>query len=100
MQEKRWHQIKTIFHRAVDTDPAERAGFLREACGVDRELLQEVESLLASDETPGSLLEKPIIEPGVIAGASSSLPRFDGAPSPAPTLPDRCEILRELGRGG
>jgi hypothetical protein len=40
MSPERWRQVKTLFHRAVECDPAARPQFLREACGGDPELLR------------------------------------------------------------
>src|SRR2546421_12027891 len=59
MTAERWQQVKAIFDRAVECDPATRAEFVRTACGQDPMLLREVESLLASGQAAGSLLEQP-----------------------------------------
>ena len=67
MNAERWQQVKTIFHRAAEYDPAARAGFLRESCGDDADLRSEVESLLASEQRPGSLLENPVLAAGAVA---------------------------------
>ena len=94
MTPERWQQVKAIFDQAVDREPASRAAFLRERCGNDEELQREVESLLASDQETGSLLENPLIGQATVA---SPLP----APSPAdgdsfgPYVP-----VRVLGEGG
>jgi WD40 repeat protein/serine/threonine protein kinase len=94
MTPERWQQVKAIFDQAVDREPASRAAFLRERCGNDEELQREVESLLASDQETGSLLENPLIGQATVA---SPLP----APSPAdgdsfgPYIP-----VRVLGEGG
>ena len=77
MNAERWQQVKTIFHRAVERDPATRAQFLRESCGSDEELRREVESLLDSEENPGSLLETAVMGPGAMAAAAPA-PRDDG----------------------
>ncbi len=72
MNPERWRQVKAIFHRAVECDPAVRSQFLRETCGSDPELLREVESLLASDNEPGSLLDRPIIVASAMTGPALS----------------------------
>jgi serine/threonine protein kinase/TolB-like protein len=61
MTTERWHQVKAIFDRAVECEPAERAEVIRACCGSDLELLREVESLLASDVDAGSLFENPVM---------------------------------------
>ena len=42
-----WQRIEAIVDGALDRDPAERPAYLDQACGSDRALRQEVESLLA-----------------------------------------------------
>ena len=49
MNPERWRQIDGLFHAASSRAPHERAAFLDEACGSDKELRREVESLLAAD---------------------------------------------------
>lgn len=70
MNPERWQQVKQVFHQAVECDPAARAEFIRESCGPDSELRREVESLVASFEEPGSVLESPVIGSGVMAAAA------------------------------
>src|SRR5437660_702583 len=49
MTAQRWQQVKRLFDEAVERDPVSRAEFLRQSCGPDEELLEQVEALLASD---------------------------------------------------
>jgi serine/threonine-protein kinase len=101
MNAERWRQVKAIFHGAVESDPAARAEFLRKSCGDDRELLREVESLLASEQDPGHLLENPVVSAGAMAAAAPPSRTDPTIPiSPVTLLPERYEILGELGRGG
>jgi serine/threonine protein kinase len=53
---ERWQQVEEIFHEALQRDPAKRDAYLREACGSDGALHQEITDLLAHHE-PGSGLE-------------------------------------------
>jgi eukaryotic-like serine/threonine-protein kinase len=66
---KHWQQIKAIFHSAQEFGPADRASFLDSACGDDDSMRQEVESLLAADETNEDFLGTPAYElmAGVLA---------------------------------
>ena len=41
--------IKEIFYSALDRPPADRSAFLKEVCGNDAEMLEEVEALLTAD---------------------------------------------------
>jgi serine/threonine protein kinase/tetratricopeptide (TPR) repeat protein len=70
MNADRWQKVKAIFHRAVEYEPAARAQFLRETCGSDQELRSEVESLLASEREPGTLLDHPVMGSGAFAAAA------------------------------
>src|SRR3989454_1468973 len=66
---EQWQRIKAVFHSAQECPPAERAGFLNQACGHDESIRQEVESLLAADETNEAFLGAPAYElmAGVLA---------------------------------
>ena len=90
MTPERWQQVKDIFDRAVECDPASRTAFIHERCGNDQELQREVESLLASDLETGSLLDNPLIGPP--AAPPASLANGD---SFGPYVP-----VRVLGEGG
>jgi eukaryotic-like serine/threonine-protein kinase len=103
MNAERWRQVKTIFHRAAEYDPAARTAFLRESCGDDVDLRREVESLLASEQHPGSLLENPVLAAGAVAASAPAPANRTGPVYPTDSgtaLPERYEILGELGRGG
>src|SRR5450755_1181960 len=101
MNAERWHQVKAIFHGAVESDPAARSEFVRKSCGDDQELLREVESLLASEQDPGHLLENPVVSASAMAAAAPPSRTDPTIPiSPVTLLPERYEILGELGRGG
>ena len=45
MTPERWQQVKDVFDRAVECNPASRVEYLRELCGDDVQLRKEVESL-------------------------------------------------------
>lgn len=49
-----------LFKAALDRSPAERAAFLDEACGDDKALRAEVESLLAADAQADGFLDSPL----------------------------------------
>jgi eukaryotic-like serine/threonine-protein kinase len=101
MNAERWRQVKAIFHGAVESHPAARAEFLRKSCGDDQDLLREVQSLLASEQEPGSLLENPVVGVGAMAAAATASRTDPTIPiSPVTLLPERYQVLGELGRGG
>ncbi len=59
---RRWPQVKEIFHSALACAPDQRATFLGGACGDDRALRDEVESLLAAHAEAGSFAEGAAID--------------------------------------
>lgn len=50
MNAERWQQISRIFNSAISLDSAERAAYVKEKCGKDRDLREEVERLIESHE--------------------------------------------------
>jgi len=91
---KQWQQIKAIFHSAQECVPADRASFLNSACGDDESMRQEVESLLAADETNEDFLGTPAYElmAGVLADEKAE---FATGQEVGPYT-----ILSSLGAGG
>jgi Tol biopolymer transport system component len=59
---RQWPRVKEIFDEALARPAARRAGFVREQCGDDRALADEVLSLLAAHAAAGSFAEQPAIE--------------------------------------
>src|SRR5262249_19731200 len=53
---------ETLFHRALEKPPGERAAFLDRACAGDAALRQRVEVLLRAHDDPGSFLTPPALE--------------------------------------
>src|SRR5262249_35313690 len=96
-----WREgVWSVFDRAAELPPGERAGFLDRACAGDAGLRAEVESLLAHDDATlvpapaGDFLKSPLVrgmrEPGI-------------ASAPGPLLPPRVgryRVLGLLGEGG
>jgi len=57
--EHQWEKIKELFGAALDRDPSQRAAFLKQACGQDVSLREEIESLLQAHDSQGDPLEQP-----------------------------------------
>jgi len=57
-------QVEQIYHAARECAPAERAGFIEQACAGNESLRREIESLLAEDGVVRSFLETPALEIG------------------------------------
>src|SRR6266705_3011731 len=56
MTPERWEQVGKLYQGALALQPAERETFLDDACGDDKALRREVESLLAAEDGAGSFL--------------------------------------------
>jgi eukaryotic-like serine/threonine-protein kinase len=48
-----------VFTEAIRIPPRDRASFLEEACGGDKDLRRKVEALLSANDRMGSFLEEP-----------------------------------------
>lgn len=62
MDPKRYQLIQEFFEQAVELSPPDRLRFLEDLKQKDQELYREVDSLLAADEAPDSLLDRPVAE--------------------------------------
>src|SRR2546422_8462517 len=70
MNSKRSQEIDEIFQAALDLPSDQRLAYLDRACASDKDLRDEVESLISSYERSGSFIEQPAIEvdASVVAG--------------------------------
>ena len=55
MKPVRWEKIQSLFEKALELNPSERENFLKEECSNDKELFDEIMSLLAADEKQHSI---------------------------------------------
>ena len=62
-----WEQVKEILASALEQNPAERSGFVRQACGENDALRAEVESLLQDHDFADTLLENSPVTPGALS---------------------------------
>src|ERR1700683_2052942 len=86
MTAERWRQVERLCPASLDREPGERAVFLTEACNGDDGLCREVESLLASEQSPNSVLDHPAWE-----GTERIIPGTKLGPY---------EIVSSIGKGG
>jgi Tol biopolymer transport system component len=107
----RWERIKQLFQAALDRPPAERSAFLHDACGGDRDLRVEVESLLDAHASAGSFAARPALDEldasaaARIEGAALTRDALESQQLPAVTLRTGArlgpyEILSWVGSGG
>ena len=57
MNAERWVEVERLFHAAFDRPPSDRPHFLRQACGGDAALYDEVQSLLDESDPDDAFLE-------------------------------------------
>ncbi len=80
-----WKRIKSILDKALLLSPAERPSFVREACGDDTEIREEVESLLGAD-LPTASMERAPAPPDRALGPGDEVASY--------------RVIEEIGRGG
>ena len=108
MNPERWQRVDNLLQLALQRPRGERDLFLRQACGGDDALEDEIRSLLDAQEEAGSFLEIPAVEVAVEAlefqqdNAASEGARapMEGESRPLPFHLGRYRILRLLGEGG
>ena len=89
MTPERWRAVDTILRGALDCTSDRRAEFVRDACGTDEGLRQEVLSLLAAhDAMTNGFLAQPAVE------------QLGATPALVQALAGRYEIDQEIARGG
>ena len=88
--ERKWALIKRILDTALGLAPEERDRYLDKACEGDKELRDEIDSLLSHEDS--KFLEVPAV-PGMSAGNRDPQLQLG-------TLLDRYEILSLIGAGG
>jgi len=103
--DERWQRVKALFEAAVERPADERDAFLDAATGDDIALRREVESLLASDGSGGSYLDRlPVASASVLADPLAAVAiASDPTPSHGPLVAGLrvgpYEIVGPLGAG-
>jgi len=94
MTPERWQRAKEIFQAALERAPSERSAYLSSACGDDRDLRVEVESLISSHEKSGEFIDSPAYE-----GAAEMIMDDKAELKPGQTI-GAYEIVSFISRGG
>jgi eukaryotic-like serine/threonine-protein kinase len=94
MADESWQKVREIFDSALSRKPEDRSQFVIEACGADKILQREVESLLASLDSASSFLETPAVAKvaDMIQSETKKLERG--------TCFGHYEIIEPIGTGG
>ena len=88
-------RVDRLFCQALDLPPQQRESFLREACGDDHKLLEEVSYLVEGAEQADPLLR----QGGAVAGGLLDEVQAPGWIAPGAEV-GRFRVLEEIGRGG
>jgi eukaryotic-like serine/threonine-protein kinase len=101
MDAERWKRVDDLLQAALQVPAERQEEFLRQACGGDSELLEEVRSLLASHRRAGSFLESPGLH---VAEVAAQLPTLGVSPSGSSSITGQTvshyRVLGPLGSGG
>ena len=95
MSPERWIQVKTILEATLAQPAADRTAFANQACGADKELFDEIQSLLAFDSSEKEdVFENELLSSLINLDSNESTNGFIGKKI------DKYRIVRELGAGG
>ena len=94
MNPERWQQIDDLLQSTLACAPGERSAFLAQKCSGDEPLRREVESLIASHEHTGNILERPISQIAADLLVESKTESMEGK-----TI-GPYNVLDQLGTGG
>lgn len=98
---ERWKQIDDLIQATLELPEPERISFLRNACGDDDALKQEVESLINARRNAGSFLESPAIGAASPTFANPiTAPRVFAAGLQAGRVISHYRIEEKIGSGG
>src|SRR5215472_10370471 len=95
MSTERWERTKQILEEALRLAPDQRHAYVDLACGTDRELRAEVESLIASHEAAGSQFLAAAAPEILDLASSSHAPK-----APLNQIIGHYRLVEEIGRGG
>ena len=104
MDAERWKRVDELLQAALQVPAEQQEEFLRQQCGGDAELLEEVRSLLTSHRKAGSFLESPGLHVAEVAAQLPTLGVTQSGSSSFDHRPDHLALSRAgaagLGRHG
>jgi hypothetical protein len=93
MDSERWRKVEELYHSALEIPASQRSGFLRESCGDDEALRNEVKTLLAYQTKSEAFIEMPAMEAAARILAQDPGSEDDFASVPAGVIVSRYRIL-------
>ena len=102
MDAERWKRVDEVLQAALQMPAGRQEEFLRQQCGGDSELLEEVRSLLTSHRKAGSFLESPGLHVAEVAAQLPTLGVTQSGSSSSITgqTISHYRVLGPLGSGG
>src|SRR5688572_3722282 len=94
MLDANWQMVREIFDSALSRQPEERQKFIKDACGKDKVLLAEVESLLSSHDTAERFMETPAV------AKIAHMIEVESKKLEAGKCFGHYEIVKQIGEGG
>ena len=94
MTTEKWQRVKEVFDAALRQEPEARQNYINEACGDDKDLLTEVESLVSSFDKVDDFLEMPAVAQVADMLESDTVTLETG------TRFGHYEVIRQIGSGG
>jgi eukaryotic-like serine/threonine-protein kinase len=102
MDPERWKRVDDLLQAALQVPAGQQERFLRQQCGDDSDLLEEVRSLLTSDRKAGSFLDPPRVHVAEVAAQLPTLgvTQSGSSSSIAGQTVSHYRVLGPLGSGG
>lgn len=105
MDPERWRRVEQVYQSALTIAAGQRTAFLKTECQNDEDLLEEVQSLLACEDSSAKFIESPAFDVAARLmaediAADNIVNKQTTDPVPFGSVPPRFHILEKLGEGG
>ena len=100
VEPERWRRVEELYHSALRVAADQRARFLKDECHGDKNLCEEVQSLLAYETSAKDFMETPAFEMAAKQMAGEETNENQADPVPIGTTLQRFHVLEKLGVGG
>jgi serine/threonine protein kinase/Tol biopolymer transport system component len=98
MEPDRWRQVEDLYHSALKVPASQRAAFLKDQCQNDKELRDEIESLLSCESS--GFMESPAFDVAAKLIANDKANQRTPDLVKVSTVLARFRLLEKLGSGG